>query len=56
MKSIGLSNKVYQKLLNAKHGFEKTQGRVVSYDDTIDLLLEESKNMKKIGKNKRLDV
>ena len=55
MKSIGLSNKVYQKLLNAKHGFEKTQGRVVSYDDTINLLLEESIYLKKLGKNRRLD-
>lgn len=39
MKSIGISDEIYQRLLNAKHIFEKQEGRILSYDEIIKKLL-----------------
>lgn len=44
MKSIGLSDEVYIDLLNVKHGFEKQEGRVISYDEIIKKLIDKNNN------------
>ena len=40
MKSIGLSDEVYTKLLNTKHQMETKEDRAVSFDKAIDKLIE----------------
>jgi len=42
MKSIGLSEETYTKLLNVKHRLEKQQDRVISYDKLINTLIGEN--------------
>jgi predicted CopG family antitoxin len=39
MKSIGLSDEVYQDLLRVKHLVEEKQHRVISYDEIIFMLI-----------------
>ena len=39
MKSVGLSDEVYEQLLWAKHVFEKEENRVISYDEIIFKLI-----------------
>lgn len=39
MKSIGLSDVVYYKLLNYKHKVEKENGGVISFDKIIESLI-----------------
>jgi len=48
MKSIGISDEVYEQLLNTKHMFEKQKGVVLSFDKIIDILID---GEKKDGKN-----
>lgn len=47
MRSIGLSNDVYLKLLDTKHDFEKREGRVISYDEIIEELIDKNNGKKK---------
>ena len=42
MKSIGLSDEVYELLLHIKHNFEKEVGEVMSYDKVIRKLIGEN--------------
>ena len=42
MKSIGLSDEVYEQLLHTKHVFEKQEGRVISFDDIIKKLINKN--------------
>jgi len=39
MKSIGLSDEVYFKLLETKHKYEKQRREVLSYDKIIQILI-----------------
>lgn len=41
MKSIGISEKVYQQLLWVKHEMEKKEKKVISYDKVILKLIKE---------------
>lgn len=50
MKSIGLSDEVYEQLLYVKHKFEKEVGEVMSYDKVIRKLIGEEH-----GSNKNLE-
>lgn len=43
-KTIGISDEVYIELLNAKHDFEKREGRVISYDEIIKKLIDNNNN------------
>ena len=47
MKSIGLSDEVYEQLLHIKHMFEKEVGEVMSYDKVIRRLIGENGNGRK---------
>ena len=47
MKSVGLSDEVYELLLHIKHNFEKEIGEVMSYDKVIRKLIGENGNGKK---------
>lgn len=47
MKSIGISDDVYLELLNEKHKFEKEEGRVISYDEIIEKLINKNNCKKK---------
>ena len=47
MKSIGLSDEVYELLLHIKHNFEKEVGEVMSYDKVIRKLIGENGDGKK---------
>ena len=40
MKSIGISDEVYEQLLNTKHVFEKQKGVVLSFDKIIRMLID----------------
>jgi len=40
MKSIGLSDEVYELLLRYKHTLERARGEVISYDRVIRYMLE----------------
>jgi hypothetical protein len=40
MKSIGLSDEVYELLLHVKHTLERARGEVMSYDKVIRSLIE----------------
>ena len=40
MKSIGLSNEVYTKLLAVKHKLENKEERIISYDEVINKLIQ----------------
>jgi len=55
MKSIGLSKAVYLKLQNVKHGFESEEGRSISFNDTVDKLIDKN-NGKNCTKNHKLAV
>lgn len=51
-KSIGLKSKTHKKLLKFKHDCEKSEGRVISFDEIImNLLIINNKN-----KNKKLTI
>jgi len=49
-KTIGISDEVYLELLQAKHDFEKKEGRVISYDEIIKKLIDKNNGG---GTNKR---
>lgn len=51
MKSIGLSDEVYFKLLEIKHKHEKDRKEVLSYDKIIQILINGEENERKT-KNK----
>ena len=44
MRSIGLSENTYTKLLTVKHNLEKEQDRVISYDEVINTIIGEINN------------
>ena len=50
MKSIGLSDEVYFKLLETKHKYEKQRREVLSYDKIIQILIGDRNERE--GKNK----
>jgi len=56
MKSVGLNDEIYQKLLRARQVLEKKLGRVISFEYTIGYLIDENKKLQKTGKNQRLDI
>ena len=54
MKSIGLSDEVYEQLLWVKHEYEKKDNRVISYDEIIFKLIQNLNGEIKDGKNKEV--
>ena len=42
MKSVGLSNEVYEQFLEVKHDYEKKENRVISFDETLKNLIEKN--------------
>lgn len=43
MKSVGLSDEVYDSLLEKKHEIERKEGKVLSYNTIIKRMLEREK-------------
>jgi len=55
MKSIGLSDEVYFKLLETKHKHERNRKEVLSYDKIIQILINGERDEKQDKNNKTRD-
>jgi predicted CopG family antitoxin len=42
MKSVGLSDGVYEKFLGVKHDYETKENRVISFDEVLEKLIEKN--------------
>ncbi len=42
MKSVGLSDEIYEQFLWVKHDYEKKENRIISFDETLKKLIEKN--------------